>query len=510
VDKRKLKDLIEVAELQPIIDMAFDALGGATSIIDVEGTVLCASGWQDICTSFHRTHPLALQECIESDLQFMGHLSGGQQALVNRCPHGLIDCASPIVIDDCQLGNVFIGQVFIEPPDVQFFTRQARRFGFDEAAYLAALSKVPIVSEIQLDRRLPFVKALSVMVAELGLAHLKNLEREQQLRKAERIAGFGSWTLDNSSGTLAMSSQARHLLGMRSGRRPTLKTFLAKVHPDDRLRVAQALDSSIEQHAPGEVEHRVVETDNGEVRYVYERWEHMESRSGEVERSFGIIHDISHRVRRQAAVEQAAASERARLARDLHDSVSQSLFAASLMSESLQSVWRPEESTARELLDELASITRGTLSEVRLVLLEMLSPDSEEWPIEDSLAKLASSVRARSRISVTLQLDLDRPLPTEVQRTLYRIAREGMNNVARHSGAGTARLALASSGDRVRLEITDDGSGFDVDAVAPGHLGLVIVRERADSIGATIKVASKVGQGTRLTVEWGGAHGRRR
>ena len=305
-----------------------------------------------------------------------------------------------------------------------------------------------------------------------------------------------------------MTPQALHLLGMRSGLRPTLKAFLAKVQPDDRLRVAHALESSIQQHIPGEVEHRVVETDGGEVRYVYERWEHVESESGDVERSFGLIHDISDRVRRQTAEEQATAAERARLARDLHDSVSQSLFAASLMSETLQSMWHPEEPRAQELLDELTRITRGALSEVKIVLLDMVLPlESKGLQIEDSLSQLASAVRVRSRISVTLQLDVDAPLPTEVQSTLYRIAREGMNNIVRHSGASTARLALVSSGDRVRLEIVDDGSGFDAHAVGPGHMGLAIMRERADSIGATIRVASEVGQGTRLTVERGGNNG---
>jgi ligand-binding sensor protein len=270
VDKLKLRDLIDVAELQPIIDMAFDALAGATSLIDIEGNVLCASGWQEICTKFHRVHPVACQACIASDVQYTRKLSRGQAAVVDYCPHGLIDCASPIVIDDIHVGNVFIGQVLTEPPDVQRFKRQARRYGFDEAAYLAALAKVPIISRDELERTLPFINAVSVMVAELGLAHLKNVEREQHLRKAQRIAGFGSWTLENSSRSMTLSSQARRLIGMPGRRRPTLDTFLERVHPDDRVRVAETLESSIERRGPGGVEHRIIDTDGGEVRHVAE------------------------------------------------------------------------------------------------------------------------------------------------------------------------------------------------------------------------------------------------
>ena len=509
VDKLKLKDLIDVAELQPIIDMAFDALAGATSLIDIEGNVLCASGWQEICTEFHRVHPVARQACIASDVHFTRELSSGQPAVVNRCPHGLIDCASPIVIDDAHVGNVFIGQVLTEPPDVQRFKLQALEYGFDESAYLLALAKVPVISQDQLERTLPFINALSVMVAELGLAHLKNVEREQQLRKAQRIAGFGSWTLENSSRSMALSSQALRLIGMHGRRRPTLETFLASVHPDDRLRVAETLESSIEQRKPGGVEHRVIDADGGQVRHVSEWWEHVESETGVVQRSLGIIRDITDRVRRSEALEQAAEAERTRLARDLHDSVSQTLFAASLMSASLESMWCPEDPQAQALLSQLTDATHDASAEVRSLLLETLPTASDELPVKDSLHQLVTSFRRRSPIPVTLEVEGDWPVPPEVQSTLYRIAREAMNNVARHSGAECARLALLMSGNSVRLEIADNGRGFDLDAVSPGHLGLVIMRERADSIGAKFTASSGAGQGTQLTVEWGEGNGRR-
>ena len=89
----------------------------------------------------------------------------------------MIDCAAPIRIEGRHLGNVFIGQVFVKPPDLETYRRDAQQFGFDEEAYLEAVTRVPVISRRDLERRLPFVRALAEMIAELGLARLREKER---------------------------------------------------------------------------------------------------------------------------------------------------------------------------------------------------------------------------------------------------------------------------------------------------------------------------------------------
>ncbi len=181
-----LADLIDVPRLQALLDALHDAFGCPSAIVDNEARVLTATGWQDICTQFHRVHPGTLGECQQSDLHIYGHLRQGKQTVAYVCPRGMIDCASPIVIDGRHLGNVFIGQVFVEPPDLESFRQQARRFGFDEQKYLEAVERVPVISRQELERRLPFVRALAEMIAELGLARLKERALQRPGRRTTR------------------------------------------------------------------------------------------------------------------------------------------------------------------------------------------------------------------------------------------------------------------------------------------------------------------------------------
>ena len=130
--KHQLKDLLDLPELQALLDRLDDSFGCPTAIVDNQGTVLTASGWQELCTDFHRVHPLGGRACRQSDLHIFERLERGDESVVYPCPRGMIDCATPIVIDGEHLGNVFIGQVLMEPPDVDAFREQARAYGFDE------------------------------------------------------------------------------------------------------------------------------------------------------------------------------------------------------------------------------------------------------------------------------------------------------------------------------------------------------------------------------------------
>jgi anti-sigma regulatory factor (Ser/Thr protein kinase)/ligand-binding sensor protein len=170
----RLADLIDIPRVQRLLDSLNEAFGCPSAIVDNEANVLTASAWQDVCTKFHRVHPETLGECRQSDLHIYGHLRRGSEAVAYLCPRGMIDCASPILIEGRHLGNVFIGQVFIEPPDLEKFRRQARRFGFDEKAYIAAVKRVPVIPRDKLERRLPFVRALAEMIGEMGLARLND------------------------------------------------------------------------------------------------------------------------------------------------------------------------------------------------------------------------------------------------------------------------------------------------------------------------------------------------
>jgi two-component system sensor kinase FixL len=183
-----LADLIDIEKTQQLLENFLSAVGVPAAIIDLEGTVLVSSSWQRVCTDFHRRNEITCRRCIESDTILANDLSEGKTFSLYRCLNGLTDAASPITIEGKHLANAFIGQFFIEKPDLEFFRAQAKEFGFDQSAYLDALSEVPIVAEETLPSILAFLTSFAVMTAGLGLRQLRQLETEKELREArERL-----------------------------------------------------------------------------------------------------------------------------------------------------------------------------------------------------------------------------------------------------------------------------------------------------------------------------------
>ena len=205
---------------------------------------------------------------------------------------------------------------------------------------------------------------------------------------------------------------------------------------------------------------------------------------------------------RDQAEQTAVAAERSRLARDLHDAVTQTLFSASLIAEVLPRLWERNPDDGRRRLEELRQLTRGALAEMRTLLLELRPSALTEAALPDLLRQLAEALTGRARIPTTVSVDGECPLPPEVQVPLYRIAQEALNNVAKHSGASSAEIHLECGTDVVRLSISDDGRGFDPSLVGPNHLGLGIMMERAEAIGAELEVTSEPGKGTCVTAVW--------
>lgn len=204
----------------------------------------------------------------------------------------------------------------------------------------------------------------------------------------------------------------------------------------------------------------------------------------------------------EQAEESAVAAERSRLARDLHDAVTQTLFSASLIADVLPRLFERNPEEARRRLDELRQLTRGALAEMRTLLLELRPAALTEAPLGNLLRHLVEATAGRARIPVRLTVDEQGTLPPEAQVALYRIAQEVLNNIAKHSGASEATVTLRQQPDCVELVVADNGCGFDPSKVSSDHLGLGIIGERARAIGADLKVESGIGQGTRITVVW--------
>ncbi|HEX2986972.1 MAG TPA: histidine kinase, partial [Chloroflexota bacterium] len=229
--------------------------------------------------------------------------------------------------------------------------------------------------------------------------------------------------------------------------------------------------------------------------------EHQSDEIGQLSQAFDQM--IERLQTTEGRVATAAAEERTRLARDLHDAVTQTLFAASLIADVLPVLWKrkPEEGLTR--LAELRELTRGALAEMRILLLELRPAALEEAQIDYLLRQLAESITGRSRVPITVMVEGQASLPVEVKIALYRIAQESLNNMAKHAQAKHAIVNLHCEPERVVLRVTDDGKGFDTARTRPDSLGLGIMRERAKGIGARLSIESEIGQGTSIEAIWG-------
>jgi signal transduction histidine kinase/ligand-binding sensor domain-containing protein len=205
---------------------------------------------------------------------------------------------------------------------------------------------------------------------------------------------------------------------------------------------------------------------------------------------------------RDQARQVAVAGERNRLARELHDAVTQTLFSASLIADVLPRIWERSPEEGKRRLEELRQFNRGALAEMRSLLLELRPTALVEADIRELFRHLTDAFGGRSRIPIEYKIEGDCHLPPDVKVAFYRIAQESLNNVVKHARASRVSIDIHCLDDQIAMCVCDDGRGFDPDSVTAEHLGLKIMRERAENIGAILTVNSQAGHGTQLVLTW--------
>jgi len=200
------------------------------------------------------------------------------------------------------------------------------------------------------------------------------------------------------------------------------------------------------------------------------------------------------------AQELAAVEERQKLARELHDSVSQALYgiALGLHSARIQFDRDPRELPAS--LDYLLSLAEVALAEMRALIFELRPESMEREGLVAALSRQGAALQARHDIVVQTDLCEEPALPLKVKQELYRIAQEALHNTVKHARASKVDLVLRRTANAVILEVRDDGVGFDPLGSFPGHLGLRSMQERASNLGGTLQIESAQGAGTRTCV----------
>ncbi len=206
---------------------------------------------------------------------------------------------------------------------------------------------------------------------------------------------------------------------------------------------------------------------------------------------------------RKRESELAVLRERERLARDLHDTLGHNLVALSVQLEAVQRLYPVDPQAAAQVVNDLKRLTRGSMEELRRTLEGMRSPGLGGRPLQDALQELCADFGRRNGQQLEFTWEIGTvELPEPVSEILWRAAQEGLTNIEKHaSQAGQVSLRLLCNGSQVRLQIEDDGAGFDPQPQQPGHYGLAGMRERVQGVGGTLEVDSVPGRGTRLVIE---------
>jgi len=181
-------ELVDIDELRRIFEDLTLLTSAPAALLDVEGNILIATGWRDICTRFHRVHPETARRCRESDTDLAGRLRAGEPYNIYRCRNGLVDVAVPVQIGEEHVANLYIGQFLFAPPDRELFRRQAEALGFDPVAYLEALDRVPVYTEERVRTIMNVLSRLAHLIGGIGLSRKALQESNRRLREevAER------------------------------------------------------------------------------------------------------------------------------------------------------------------------------------------------------------------------------------------------------------------------------------------------------------------------------------
>ncbi len=177
-----ITDLIDLERLHGIFEKFTHASGFTIGFLDHPGlNILVATGWRDICTKFHRSCPASQAICAKSNQHLLDALNEPGQLVIEACDNGLIDCATPIIVKGKHIASLATGQLLLEPPDIERFRRQAKMYGYDEQAYLAALKEIPIISRETLQNITLFLGEIASVISELGYTNLAIKEDSKQL-----------------------------------------------------------------------------------------------------------------------------------------------------------------------------------------------------------------------------------------------------------------------------------------------------------------------------------------
>ena len=377
-------------------------------------------------------------------------------------------------------------------------------WGFLHLPNLASLSFFFIIAAM--------VEQINYELQSTAMLSRQLLEREAQLREtllqlnlSAGAANVGLWTRIVGENVFLINEKAGEIWGYKNGEKFGREDFLERVHPDDKERVLANIKDLEERKNEFQLEYRVFKKD-GNVRWVNSQGKVEQVNETRIIR--GAIVDVTKRKVAEEAIHElsrrlinAQEKERARLARELHDDLSQSLALLSIQLSQLRK--EPVDwDFLNNQVDQLVSGIARLSADMHRISHELHPAKLSQLGLELALRGFCRELSSAHPIKIEFHAEnLPRVLPDDVSLCLYRVTQESLQNVIKHSNASNAHVDIKLESDEICLLISDDGSGFDTRAgKGKESLGLISIDERVRAINGTVEIDSAIGEGTRIRV----------
>jgi diguanylate cyclase (GGDEF)-like protein/PAS domain S-box-containing protein len=205
-EEEEFKNIIGGKEIQSLMDDFYSLTNIGMAIMDLKGSILISTGWQDICVKFHRVNIDSQKNCIESDLYLTRNIKPGKYSLY-KCKNNMWDAVTPIIIGNKHMGNLYFGQFFFndENIDLKTFEDQADKFGFDKKTYIAAIDKVPRRSRVEIETAMNFYSKFAQMISSLSLSNLSLAKTLSDFEQAERELQVKDFAIKSSISAIVLA-----------------------------------------------------------------------------------------------------------------------------------------------------------------------------------------------------------------------------------------------------------------------------------------------------------------
>ncbi|MFC1838078.1 PocR ligand-binding domain-containing protein [Thermodesulfobacteriota bacterium] len=541
-DKYHLEDLINIKHFQNLQDRLYEICSFPSRIIDNDGKTLTATPMQEICTNFHRNNKESIKECFKSNRYLLDNLDEANPAVIYRCPHGLVDTASPIIIDNVHYGNFLTGQFFFEEPDLDFFKEQVKKYGFPEDTYLEAVKKVSIWTEKQLNNYLLFIQELISIISESGLNNLREIEIRKQIEESENrtrsileTAMDGFWVVDKHGRILEVNDTYCKMTGYNRQELFKMTNFdldadetpeniadhtqkLIKKREERFIRRQKRKDGSIfdvemsVKYQPEEENFIVFLRDISEQKHAEEVKKNLEAQLSQAQKMEGI------------------GTLAGGIAHDFNNILSPILMHSELIMEDLPSddplkhdikeIYKAGE-RARDLVQQILTFAQKRLKE-KIVL-------KSSHIVKEAIKFLRSTLPTTVEMKFDNKAEHDTVLadPTQINQIIMNLCTNASHAMREKGGileiildnevitaSKAKRMLNINPGEYLKITVKDNGTGIDADiknkifepyfttkGVGEGTgFGLATVHSIVQSYGGDIIVESEVGKGSTFDV----------